>query len=457
MRLLLFVCICSLLLVGCGGVPVVTAPSAPNAPAAKVGSNETLLHSFDFSNGAYNLYAGLLFDSAGNLYGTTQSGGDTGCNLAESCGVVFELTHGANGNWTEKLLHVFSPNDLLGFWPRGGLTMDSKGDLYGTASSSGPYCAGSVGCGTVFELSPNASGTWKAKVIYGFRGGFDGSSPQGTLIFDKAGNLYGSTAEGGKDDDGTIFQLVRQRNGSWARNILHSFTNREGSEPNTPAFDKAGNLYGTTTFGGSYRTSCTFYGCGTAFELKPGSNNWSLKILHVFGKGIDGVSPVSALTVDSAGNLFGVTAQGGPHSSLVPHACLLYGCGTAFELVREKRDSWRERIIHNFGSGTDGSLPRGDLILDDRGALYGTTVLGGARGAGDAFQLTLRAGGTWTETVLHDFGKGKDGVNPYSGMIFDDAHNLYGTTATGGSYRGGSCLKSGGCGTIFEMKSPAQR
>ncbi|HLY02899.1 MAG TPA: choice-of-anchor tandem repeat GloVer-containing protein [Candidatus Cybelea sp.] len=443
-------------LTGCGGVPVTTGEiSERNPPITAPGPNrwnEASLHTFNYTDGAYNIYAGLVFDAAGNLYGTTQSGGEAGCNIVESCGIVFELMRTASGNWQEKVLHSFFASDPLGFFPRAGLTLDAKGDLFGSTSAGGPYCSGSVNCGAIFELFPN-NGQRTEKVLHGFRGEIDGTSPEGALIFDAAGNLYGTTAEGGERDDGTIFELTPQRNGSWEKSTLHSFTNDEGSGPEGKlAFDSAGNLYGTTEFSGAYRSACGGYGCGTAFELKPGtSGTWTLKVLHSFGKGIDGAGPASGLTFDASGNLFGVTAQGGAHSAVVPHACLLYGCGTVFKLARSKKNKWTERVIHDFGYGTDGNLTRGDLILDDRGALYGTTVEGGLYGSGIAFELVPGAGGKWKENVLHNFGNGKDGALPYTGMIFDPAHNLYGTTAGGGGYQTTLCKKSRGCGTIFEI------
>src|SRR5579883_464197 len=439
------------LLAGCGGAPVATDPisplrASPGRATAQLHWRETLLHSFDYKDGAYDTYSGLIFDAAGDLYGTAQFGGGSICDYDESCGVVFELTRGTGNKWTETLVHSFSQCDALGFWPRSGLIADAKGNLYGTTDTGGPHCDG-VGPGTVFELSPN-DGTWTPQVIYQFLGGSDGDGPQAALTFDAAGNLYGTTSEGGDRDDGTVFELKPQRNGTWLKLRLHSFTNREGWGPQSKlTLDKAGDLYGTTDFGGAYRSGCGGYGCGTAFALKPGPNgSWNLKVLHSFGHPNDGAGPVSGLTVDSAGHLFGVTAQGGMHGS----ACLNYGCGTVYELLRQKT-RWTERIIHEFGSGTDGSLPRGDLVFDQSGALYGTAVLGGLYGAGNAFRLIPGAKGKWQEDVLHNFGRHKDGVNPYSGMIFDKAQNLYGTTASGGKYDVGACLKSHGCGTIFEI------
>ncbi|MGA8795825.1 MAG: choice-of-anchor tandem repeat GloVer-containing protein [Candidatus Cybelea sp.] len=450
------------MLAACGGIPVATGStserSAPNTVFPVPGRwRETSLHSFNYADGAYNLYAGLVFDAAGNLYGTTQSGGNYGCNILESCGVVFELTPAAKGRWKEKVLHSFFSSDSLGFFPRAGLIVDANGNLYGSTSSGGTYCSGSVGCGVVFELSPK-NGEWTEKVLYAFRGVTDGSGPEGTLTFDAAGNLYGTTVGGGDKDDGTIFELFPQSNTLWSKRTLHSFTRDEGDGPESKlVFDNAGNLYGTADFEGAYRSACGGYGCGTAFQLQPRTNGiWVLKVLHSFGKGRDGAYPVSGLSIDSAGNLFGVTAQGGTHGAALPHPCFAYGCGTVFELMREKTGKWTERIIHDFGTGTDGNLPRGDLVLDESGAMYGTAVFGGLYGAGNAFRLIRGSDNKWEEQVLHNFGKGKDGADPYSGMIFDQAHNLYGTTAYGGSYRAAACNKSHGCGTIFKITPQAR-
>jgi uncharacterized repeat protein (TIGR03803 family) len=293
------------------------------------------------------------------------------------------------------------------------------------------------------------SSQWTPKVIYAFRGASDGSNPQAALTFDTVGNLYGTTSEGGDRDDGTIFELMPERSGSWTKRTLHSFTRDEGVGPEGKlTFDSGGNLYGTTDFEGANRSACGGNGCGTAFQLRPGrSGIWTLKVLHSFGKGNDGAYPVSGLVSDSAGNLFGVTSQGGLQST----ACFTYGCGTVYELMRGKADKWTERIIHDFGSGTDGNLPRGDLILDHSGVLYGTSVLGGTYNAGNAFRLIRGAHGEWKEIVLHDFGHEKDGARPYSGLIFDRTGNLYGTTAYGGNERAGMCENSQGCGTIFKL------
>ena len=442
------------LLAGCGGIPATTTSvseraATPFVRQAAGGWRETTLSSFDYIDGTYDTYSGLVFDADGNLYGTTQWGGYSTCQYDQSCGVAYELTRSSSGAWTETVIHEFSQCDPLGFFPRAPLIVDRKGNLYGTTAEGGPFCSG-VGPGAVFELSPNGGSIWTPNLIYQFRGTIDGEAPQAPLTFDRAGNLYGTTSEGGNRDDGTIFELTPQDHGRyWTKTLLHSFTNREGYSPHSRlTFDKAGDLYGTTTFGGAFASGCGGYGCGTAFELTPGkSGTRKLKVLHSFGYGNDGAYPVSALTLDSTGDLFGVTSQGGGHSS----GCLAYGCGTVFELTQKKSGAWTEQIIHDFGSGTDGNLPRGDLTRDDAGLLYGTAVLGGRYASGMAYRLSRGTSGAWQEDVLHDFGKGKDGALPYTGMIFDQAHNLYGTTDTGGQYRSGSCQMSKGCGAIFEI------
>lgn len=288
----------------------------------------------------------------------------------------------------------------------------------------------------------------EGKALYQFLGGSDGAYPQSALTFDALGNLYRTMSEGGNNDDGTVFELTLH-NGIWLKQTLHFFSQHDGWGPGSKLeFDKAGNLYGTTDFGGAYESGCGGNGCGTAFRMRSAKNGlWNFKILHSFGNGADGAAPVSALTIGSARRLFGVTAQGGQHGS----GCFAYGCGTVYELMGEKTGKWTERVIHDFGSKTDGNLPRGDLVVDASGTLYGTTVFGGRYGAGIAFRLAPRAGGKWKETVLHDFGHSKDGAYPYSGMIFDPADNLYGTTKTGGPYQSGMCQESRGCGTVFEI------
>ena len=384
---------------------------------------EKVLHNFNF-NGTDGLspWAGLIFDAAGNLYGTTHQGGTYGA------GTVFELMPGAGGTWTEQVLHSFS-DGADGGDPEAGLILDTAGNLYGTTATGGTYRDG-----TVFELTPAADGSWTEQVLYTFcsqANCTDGANPVAGLIFDAAGNLYGTTTGGGTSVYyGTAFELTPAGGGTWTEKVLHNF-NSDGTDGSNPSeglvFDAAGNLYGTTFYGGTYAY-------GTAFELTPAAGGtWTEKVLHNFNRdGTDGSGPHGVLTMDAAGNLYGTTANGGNN----------FG-GTAFELTPAAGGTWTEKVLHNFNiDGTDGVLPRGGLIFDAAGNLYGTTYAGGSYGYGMAFELTPAAGGTWTEQVLYRFQGGTDGANPYAGLVRDAAGNLFGTTNQGGTSN---------YGTVFEI------
>jgi uncharacterized repeat protein (TIGR03803 family) len=240
------------------------------------GWTEQILHSFvpDRGDGAYP-GAGLIFDTAGNLYSTTASGGVYGY------GTVFELTPQAGGGWTETILHSFPLNQSNdGFSPGTGLTFDAIGNICGTTSvgGSGTCLADEffTGCGTVFELARQAG--WTESVLYSFNNnGSDGTYPSSGLIFDAAGNLYAATSYGGNGrcllasyaGCGTVFELIHQGGGNWTETVLHSFNGRDGYRPGDLIFDGAGNLYGTTSFGGATGTACSGEGCGTVMRSRP--------------------------------------------------------------------------------------------------------------------------------------------------------------------------------------------
>ena len=389
------------------------------------GWTETVLHNFNF-NGAdgYNPYAGLTFDAAGNLYGTTVGGG------TYNYGTVFELTPQAGGGWTETVLYSFG-NGTDGQNPYAGLIFDKNGNLYGTTVGGGTYTYG-----TVFELTPQAGGGWTEKVLYSFGNGTDGHNPGG-LIMDAAGNLYGTTNRGGTYGAGTVFELTPQAGGGWTETVLYSFGNgTDGADPlGGLIFDAAGDLYGTTSRGGTY-------GGGMVFELTPqAGGGWKEKVLHGFGNGPDGAGPLAGVIFDATGNLYGTTYEAGA-----------YAQGTVFELTlgltRHVGLDWTETVLHDFSlNGPDGAFPYGSLIFDAAGNLYGTTYEAGASSVGAVFELTPEAGGGWTETVLHNFNfNGADGQNPYAGLTLDAAGNLYGTTVVGGTYN---------YGTVFELTPQA--
>jgi uncharacterized repeat protein (TIGR03803 family) len=405
--------------------------------SAFAASKEEVLYSFcsldNCADGESPAY-GVVFDSAGNLYGAAGGGAYGG-------GVVFELTPGTNGTWTETVLYNFCAvsgcADGDGPW---ALVFDTAGNLYGVTAAGGTNTCVSEGCGVAFELSPGGDGTWTETVLHDFADdGKDGWAPVGGLVLDAAGNLYGTTAYGGATYKklGTAFELSPATGGTWTETVLHNFCSApacaDGGEPTAGLiFDSSGNLYGTTFLGGSHLGGCGGQGCGVAFQLSPSSNGkWKDKTLHTFKSGEGGVRPQSGLILDAAGNLYGTTSLGGTQSS-----------GTIFELRRGKNGTWTEKVL-NSKVGTSGTL-----VFDAAGNLYGTTDQGGAYHYGSVFELKPGNNGTWTEKTLHNFNNnGHDGANPRANLIFDTAGNLYSTTAGGG----GSGCGGRGCGTVFEI------
>ena len=397
-------------------------------PAAA--QQETVLHSFPSSTkDGYEPFDTLIMDAAGNLYGTA-SYSATGCPQQFFCGIVFELMPAAGGGWTEKILHTFGKG-TDGNSPYSGLIFDEAGNLYGTTAGGG-----TLGAGTVFELSPKAGGIWTEKILHNFSSnGIDGVSPEGTLVFDAAGNLYGTTLAGGSHFQGAVFELTHSAAGGWIEKILHNFNDNgvDGVEPQAGLiFDSAGNLYGTTPDGGAY-------GYGTAFMLKHlAGGGWTEKNLHNFNDdGIDGNVPLGSLIFDASGNLYGTTWIGGVNNY-----------GTVYKLTLTAGGSWNETVLYNFGQNPigDGVHPAAGLIFDAAGNLYGTTLYGGAPyNEGTVFEL-MPSGGNWTETLLYSFGAYLDGTTPYSGLVFDKSGHLYGTT-----YMGGSDATGQVGGTVFEI------
>src|SRR5262249_38091842 len=241
---------------------------------------------------------GLVLDAAGNLYGTSLSGGNQQgqCLSIGGCGVVFELTPNQGGTWTQTTIHTFNVGSG-GIQPHSQLLLDSAGNLYGTTIYGGNGCGGFYSCGTVYELSPAGNGVWTETILYNFEGGTDGNYPQAGLIFDSAGNLYGTTGFGANSGCnslgcGTGFELSRGQNGTWTEHVLYVFQDgADGAEPGSAlVFDKAGNLYGTAASGGNL--SCNPpYGCGTIYQMTPQSGNWTESVLHAFACRKDGCFP----------------------------------------------------------------------------------------------------------------------------------------------------------------------
>ena len=402
---------------------------------AMASGQEKVLYNFYDVGGSVLPVAGVISDAAGNLYGTTFYGG------AYGNGMVFELSPEAGG-WKQTVLHSFNWDGIDGFWVTGGLVFDTAGNLFGTTQFGGTgNCTSAIGgCGTVFELSPSASGEWTETILHNFQGS-DGFEAHAGPIIDAAGNLYGTMASGGSFGQGTVYELSPAASG-WTEKTLHHFTG--GDDGGVPygslLLDAAGNLYGMASAGGGSTAACR-YGCGTVFELSPGTNGqWTGKALHSFSKNLnDGHYPYACLILDASGNLYGSTLEGGGTGK--------NDRGIVFEL-RPRADGsgkWTAKILHNFNDQLDdGVNPSGTLIFDASGNLYGVTLVGGASGGGTVFKLTPTANGPWAETIVHQFGKGGvDGDNPNAGLIFGTSGDLFGTTGQGGTYNEG---------TVFEVK-----
>jgi uncharacterized repeat protein (TIGR03803 family) len=382
-------------------------------------STEKVIHSFTGGNDGIDPAVTLAEDAAGNFYGTTVVGGTSKACGDNGCGTVFELSPVAGGKWKETVLYSFTGSD--GKNPYGGVTLDSKGDLYGTtvAGGSGGTCAGD-GCGVVFLLSKSGK-HWVETVMYNFTGGKDGFGPGGALVFDSVGNLYGTTPDGGNRQCGcgVVYQISPVRGGGWKQTVLHTFTGGVDGAVGSmgPLFvDKAGNLFGVAELGGD--ASCQ---CGTVFKLAPVSGKWKFKTLHAF-KGIPNAGfPYGGVIADSKGSLYGTTGYGGAN-----------GAGSVYKLTKSM-GAFTETVLHSFTGGKDGGLPTTTLMFDANGNLYGTTSAGGdSNGDGVVFKLTPRSGGKWAESTVHRFGKGSDGSNPSYGLVSDKAGHLFGTTAIGG-------------------------
>jgi uncharacterized repeat protein (TIGR03803 family) len=332
---------------------------------------ENVIHSFQGSSSDRETpVAALVIDSAGNLYGTTVSGG------IENSGTVFEMSPPTSGGpWTETTLYKFNPE--TGTSP-GGLLRGRTGILYGTT----------VWGDNVYEVKPVSGGTAAEKNLFTFNGGSNGLEPMyegGALISDAAGNLYGVTAFGGTYGEGNVFELSPPTavGGAWTEAVLYSFGAypQDGSvSTGALVLDADGNLYGTTVAGG-------ILGEGIVFELSPPASEglpWTETRIHSFSGGAsDGAAPYAGLVMDKSGNLYGVTYSGGPGDCEFNYP----GCGTVFELSASGSGTWTERVLHSLNGSTDGEFPYAGLMIDDSNHLFGATSGGGAKGNGTVFEV----------------------------------------------------------------------
>jgi len=427
---------------------------------------EAVLHTFTGAERNSGSAPGsLTFNASGDLFGTFSAGG-----VGEFAdGGVFEMTPKAGGGFTYQAIHQFSQATGDGANPSSAFVLDAKGNLYGVTPNGGN------GCGIVFELSPTASGKWKETILHKFdSNGKDGCNPSGRLIFDQAGDLFGGTFNGGggltnffcNNGCGTTYKL-HLANGKWTETVVHRFTGK-GTDGQSPtgglAFDKAGNLWGTTFIGGVGKSStCGDTNgagfCGTVFELTPNANGtWTESTLYSFVDASTGWNSFSGLILDQAGDLVGTTENGG--SALQ---------GTVFKITPKGEGKVEESLIHEFVGEADGAFPNSGLTLGAAGTLYGVVSQGGGIGGenictedsdescGIVYKLTPGSDGTFTETILYTFKGGADGAGPADDVLAFDANgDVFGSASAGGDFNfnqtGCPGNLPGGCGVVFKVK-----
>jgi len=364
----------------------------------------------------------------------------TWLSLAKAFTVVVVIGSFVSNSWATKLEGEYKftgPPD--GAYPTSGLVSDGTGNFYGTTGYGGIVnkrkCPS--GCGTVFKLSRNRLGVWTKTLIYKFLDGIDEEYPSGDLALDATGNIYGTTlGDQGYSTNGSVFKLTPNQNGEWTETTLYTFTgDTDGGLPATGVIlDSAGNLYGIAAEGG--------IGYGVVFKLEQNNGQWTETILYNFPSG-SAVGYTNNLIFDSAGNLYGTLQRGGLAKC---------ECGIVFELTPNQDGTWTENDLYTFTWGLDGAFPSSGLVFDSDGNLYGEALYGGSLacpqfGCGVIFQLSPVAGG-WKYTVLHTF-NGSKGANPSGNLTLGLTGDLYGTTLAGGDP---SCTNYyGGCGTIFTM------
>jgi uncharacterized repeat protein (TIGR03803 family) len=395
--------------------------------------------------------AGLVFDSHGNLFGTSESGGSILIGIClGGCGTVYELQPNGGGQWSEKSLYEFDvARDQFNGYLTAPVALDGLGNIYGVANCV-QDCFFGYG-GSFFKLTFSGGG-WTKSVLLDGNSGFDytGCGPFGgfgtgsqilcSIALDH-GQIYGSTVIGGMQGQtcnfgcGKVFSLLQRSVTQYDYLLDYAF--RNGSDGNYPqgllAFDAAGNIYGTTGAGGAASQ-------GTAYMLTRNQQTfgWSETLLHSFAGGTsDGANPIAGLVLDAAGNLYGTTSQGGTAN-----------LGTVFTLTPQSNGTWLETVLYSFLGGSDASTPNSSLSIDAAGNLYGTAG-GGAHNQGTVFKLT-HSGEQWTESILHTFTGEADGGLPYGGVTLDNAGNIFGTASTGGAYS--SCRYHPSCGGVaFEI------
>lgn len=351
----------------------------------------------------------LLMDRGGKLYGTTEYGSFRTCGWA---GMVYQLKP-VGSNWVLNPLHCFTAplggNDGALPIDYGGLTFGPDGNIYGTTNEGG-INNGSDSLGTVFKLSPpitvclTALCPWDSTLLYKFSTNTpDGTFPNGNVVFDPDGSMYGTTGFGGHGA-GAAFKMTHA-NGIWTESLIYAFS--DGGEPEAGMImDRAGNLYGTLTIGG--------LGYGMVFQLTPGEFGWTENVVYRFTNGADGKTPYAGLVMDSAGNMYGATVAGGANNG-----------GVIYELS-PSGNGWNFHVLYSL-AGYGG--PQSALTMDAAGNLYGTTLTDGSNLLGNIFELSPGGGG-WTYTDLYSFAHGDAGAEPIAGVTIAPDGTLYGVSGT---------------------------
>jgi uncharacterized repeat protein (TIGR03803 family) len=372
---------------------------------ARAEAQKTLLALYNFTGGSDGggPNNGIAVDAAGNFYGTTWIGGIS--SPVGGNGVVFELSLESRGHWVEKVLYSFGFG-IDGRNPTAGVVFVAAGNLYGTTTQGGQYEGG-----TVYELSPTSGGNWAEKIIHSFGGFGDGGYAQAGLVIDSTGNLFGTTVLGGVGDAGVAFELSPSTDGSWTETVLQNFT----WEPTGPlVMDPNGNLYGT---------SSGYAGGGSVYELTPAQNGWEMNIIYGFQAPPDGSYPASGVTFGPNGHLYGVTEMGGT-----------YGIGTAFELVPSATGTWTENQLYSFGQKkSDPIYPAFPLIIVPSKGIWG--VGGSGPNCGGLYFLSPGTSG-WTEKKVYS--STCQGLQFGGVSLEDSAGNLFGPA--GGFTLGGGII-----------------
>lgn len=406
-------------------------------------AKESVLYKFQGGRDGQSPMGSLLADAHGNLFGVTYLGGNGSCTSfsGSSCGTVFELKRKRSGDWEESVLYSFQ-GGTDGLYPFEGLVADANGNLYGTTSQGGTGNCSNMnlsGCGTVFELSRQRGGTWTETVLYSFQGnpagtGNGDAALPNSLVFDRSENLFGYSNNGGSCTSGT-------RVTTFCGGAAFELQKKDGAWQEKIIYFAAGQIGVPAgalfdAQGNLYGTSILggSVGVGAVFMLSPssGKGKWTLTVLYSFQNSTDGALPVAGMVFDSQGNLYGAS-EGSDSVS-----------GNVFELSPGPNGTWTESVVISFGASNNGIYPASGPIMDSNGNLAGTTQFGGTSDDGVAYKV-LNSAGTWSEKVLHDFAGGHDGSQPYGGLI-EDGGNLFGTTSAGGT---GSC--TAGCGTVFSV------